>query len=132
MPRCCRLSATSLTVTLSAVYDSTAGLPWPVPLWLKTSPPSCKARGLFSLLGFGEAGACFGALGWVGAALAGLEGCSFFACGFGRGHHLFTVHHGNLQLAFPSPQAFVDPTVGVFGSFFTGQLLLHALHASAE
>jgi len=106
-----------------------------VPLVLRNLYPRAeRPGGFFSSLGFGlqHASAHLGALGWVGALGTGLEGSSFFACGFGRGHHLFAVHHGNLQLAFPSPQAFVDSTVRVVGSFFTGQLLLHAGHPGTE
>jgi hypothetical protein len=88
-------------------------------------------QGQALLLGFGHASAHLGTLGWVGALGTWLERCSFFACG-GLGHHHFSVHHKNLQLAFPSPQAFVDSTVRVVGSFFTGQLLLHAGHPGTE
>jgi hypothetical protein len=106
-----------------------------VPLVLRNFDPRAeKPGGFFSSLGFGlhHASAHLGALGWVGALGTWLEGGSFFACGGLGHHHLFTVHHGNLQLAFPSPQAFVDSTVRVVGSFFTGQLLLHAGHPGTE
>ena len=34
--------------------------------------------------------------------------------------------------ALPSPQALVDPRVGVFGRLLAGQLLLHAFHPGAK
>ena len=105
-----------------------------VPFVLRNlDPRAAKPGGFFSsLLGFGHASTHLGALGWVRTLGTWLEGSSFFACGGLGHHHLFTVHHGNLQLAFPSPQAFVDSTVRVVGSFFTGQLLLHAGHPGTE
>jgi hypothetical protein len=62
------------------------------------------------LLGFGEAGASLRALGWVRATFAGFEGSSFFACG---GHHLFTVHHENLQLGLTVLRGFCSNLFGL-------------------
>ena len=72
-----------------------------VPLVLRNFDPRAeRPGGFFSSLGLGlqHASAHLGALGWVGALGTWLEGSSFFACGGLGHHHLFTVHHGNLQL----------------------------------
>jgi hypothetical protein len=71
-------------------------------------------------------------LAGLGHLAHGLKGAAFLPAGALAIIIFFPFIMGVLQLAFPSPQAFIDSTVGVFGSFFTGQLLFHTGHPGTE
>ena len=103
-----------------------------VPLVLRNFDPRAeRPGGFFSSLGFGlhHASAHLGALGWVGALGTGLERGSFFACGGLGYHHLFTVHHGNLQLGVSETSRFLQLSFWVELQTVSPQLCQRVSHA---
>jgi hypothetical protein len=105
-----------------------------VPLVLRNlDPRAAKPGGFFSsLLGFGHASAHLGALSWVGALGTWLERSSFFACGGLGHHHLFSVHHKNLQLGVSGTSRFLQLSFWVELQTVSLALCQRVLHALSQ
>jgi hypothetical protein len=69
-------------------------------------------------------------------AAQGLKGAAFLPADFAGALAIiifpYIIKISSWGLAFPRTQRFVDATVGVVGSFFTGQLLFHTGHPGTE